>query len=99
MHVPLSIARHQHLLWADAFHDEVVGVGNLALVADVHPAAIPDVLEFVGEDLRIVVEAAMHAMPLNELTPIDCAHGIAQRTPSVVVHRAAPRQSPSLAPA
>ncbi|MDT4872777.1 hypothetical protein FQZ97_1079820 [compost metagenome] len=38
----VAVAGHQHRFRADGLHDEVVGIGDLAFVADVYPGALPD---------------------------------------------------------
>src|ERR1700723_3349694 len=52
----LLVPRHDDGLRTDRFGDVIVGIRHLALMADIDPGAIPDILQFGLEDRGVVVE-------------------------------------------
>src|SRR5216683_2257539 len=56
----LLVARHDDGLRADRLDDVIVRLRHLALVPDIDPGAIPDVLQFRFEDRGIAVKRAMY---------------------------------------
>ena len=74
-------ARHQHLVAAEVGAQEVVRLGDLALVGDEQPGAAENPLHLELENARIGVEAPMHHVG---------AHQFAQLALGNLGHRAAP---------
>ena len=64
----VHVAREQQRLAADAGRDEVAGIPDLALVADIDPCRAEDALELELENLRIGVEPAVHPAGLDQRT-------------------------------
>ncbi|MCY1283178.1 hypothetical protein D9M68_696140 [compost metagenome] len=72
MDLPLRIAGHDHCLRTDRLQNEIVRIGHLADMPDVDPGAIPDLLQFLLEDLLIGIERTMHPVMLNQGIPVTC---------------------------
>ena len=64
------VARHQHGLWTDRLHDEIVRLRHFAHVADIHPGAIPDLLKLGLKDCGIGIERSVYVIGANQMRPI-----------------------------
>src|SRR5262249_12401932 len=63
---------HDDRLEANAPGTVVARIRHLALVADVDPFAVPDLLQLFLEDPRIVVEPPVDAVSLDQAVIVDC---------------------------
>src|SRR5262249_50410777 len=64
--------QHDDRLEADAPGTVVARIRHLALVADVDPFAVPDLLQLFLKDPRIVVEPPVDAVSLDQAVIVDC---------------------------
>ncbi len=71
VHAPVLAARHDDRLLADLPGDVVAGIGNLAVVADEHPAVVEDLFHLLVEDGRVRVQRAVYPIWLDEQVVID----------------------------
>ena len=67
MHLAGVVARDDYRLQADLARDVVAGLRDLALMRDVDPFAMPDFVQFVAKDRRIIVDSAVDAVAENQL--------------------------------
>src|SRR5579864_276681 len=65
-HLALVVAHHDNRLAADAFQPEVAGLRNFTRMAYVDPSPMENLVEFVLENLRIVIKAGMHAIAFDQ---------------------------------
>src|SRR5216683_91398 len=70
-HLAVVAAHHDHGLLTYVGHAEVARAGNLARVADIDPSAGEDFVHLFLEDGRVGIDAAMHAIILDEIVVID----------------------------
>ena len=67
----IFVANHDDGLAAYLLGAVVAGLGDLALVADVDPGAVPDVGKLLFEDVGVAVEAAVDLVFEDELIVVD----------------------------
>src|SRR5579863_7442732 len=70
---------HDDRLAAEIGGDEIARIGHLAGVADEQPGAAEDALHFQVEQIRIGIDAPVHAAGLDELSDlvgVAVAHGL-----------------------
>ena len=65
-HLAIFITHHDDGLAPDFLELEIAGVGNLPDVTDVDPSAMEDVVEFVGQDIRIGIQAGMETVAFDQ---------------------------------
>src|SRR5258705_10761285 len=66
----LLVAGHDDGLRADRLDHEVVRLRHLALVPDIDPGAVPDVLQLSFEDRGIAVERAVYPVRPDQFAPL-----------------------------
>ena len=67
LHRTITMAHHDDRLAAEIGGDEVAGIGRLAFVADEQPGAAENARHFQVEQVRVGVNAPVHAARLDEL--------------------------------
>src|SRR5208283_1322397 len=67
LNVAVLVARNDHRLQTDLTRHVVAGLGNLALMRDVNPFAIPDFFELLAENGGVVIDPPADAIALNQL--------------------------------
>src|SRR5882757_192755 len=66
----LLVPGHDDGLRTDRLDDVVVRLRHLALVHDIDPGTVPDVLQFGFEDRGIAVERAMDSVRPDQFAPL-----------------------------
>ncbi len=94
-HNSRGVAPHDERIFGDVGRAEITRLGNLALVAQIHPAAREHLAAFLLVDLRIDVNRATDESPIGVHQRIDVGVG---EHHSVARLRALPASRPTLHP-